>query len=54
VVNALADMQHSMCRSVAAAQSYFAQFQGGFVGQGLLRGNDRVEINFELGPRGGE
>ena len=54
VVNTLPDMQHPMGRGVNAAQGQLKKLQRRFVGLGLLRGDDFVEIDLELGPSSGE
>ena len=54
VVDALRDVQHSMGGSIDATQGQLEEFQGRFVGLGLLRGDDCIEVYAELRARARE
>src|ERR1700736_3309001 len=43
-----------MCRSIDSIEGEFEEFQRGFVGMGLLRGDDLIEVNSQLTLRAGE
>src|ERR1700676_3491416 len=50
VVNALADMQHTLRRQPKSLQGQVKRSQGRFVRLGLLRGNDLVKLDLQV-PR---
>lgn len=49
VIDALADMQHTMRRNLDPSQRKFKDLQRRFVSLGLLRGDDLIESNAQLG-----
>jgi hypothetical protein len=54
MIDALAYVQHTMGRSVDAAQGILKDFQRWLVGLGLLRSDDGIELNSQLRARAGE
>jgi hypothetical protein len=49
MIDALADVKHAVSGSIHTAEREFEEFQRGFVGLCLLRGDDFVEVDAELG-----
>src|SRR5205085_11914090 len=54
VIDALSDVENAMPWGLDAGQSKFKKFPRGFVGLGLLRSDDCVEIDAKLGASSGE